>query len=187
MEKLNIAELLKDCPKGTKLWSDIHGECEYVGNSNSRHPLVLNAHTKQGVVTEITFTADGSWDVDYEGLCLLWPSKDHRTWDDWDEYEVSCLPKPERPKTYKEACEILGIPYDENAHPWVRLNILGEAWNKIDGVVDDNDLCYYPRFSNYGVICQAILLGFIGVPATFQDKKTAIKFGEAFKDFYLKL
>lgn len=29
MKKLNLVEILKDCPKGTKLYSTIYGEVEF--------------------------------------------------------------------------------------------------------------------------------------------------------------
>lgn len=187
MEKLNIAELLKDCPKGTKLWSDIHGECEYVGNSKDEHPLLINTHTKRGEADEVSFAADGLWNIAYEGLCLLWPSKDHRTWDDWDEYKTNCLPKPEKPKTYKKACEILGIVCDKIVFPWDYLHILGKAWNQMDGAVNNTWSGYYPIVNPHDVTCGRLYSDCIGIPATFQDEETAIKFGEEFQDLYLKL
>ena len=33
-ENLNLVEILKDCPKGTKLYSTIHGEVEFDGIHN---------------------------------------------------------------------------------------------------------------------------------------------------------
>ena len=30
-ENLNLAEILKDCPKGTKLYSTVYGEVEFYG------------------------------------------------------------------------------------------------------------------------------------------------------------
>ena len=33
-ENLNLVEILKDCPKGTKLYSTIHGEVEFDGIGN---------------------------------------------------------------------------------------------------------------------------------------------------------
>lgn len=190
MEKLNIAELLKDCPKGTKLYSPIYGDCTLYD--------VCNVHAKGGCIEVAIidslggedmayFTKYGLFDDCFEGECLLWPSKDHRTWDDWDTYKVNCLPKPERPKTYKKACEILGIPYDEYAYPWMRLNILGRAWGAVGGVVDDNSFRYYPLVGEHGVVCQTINFGVSGVPAVFKDEKTAIEFGKEFKGLYLKL
>lgn len=187
MEKLNIAELLNDCPKGTKLWSDIHGECEYDSYEKAKTKYPIRLKSKQSRVYDIVFAANGLWNLDFDGLCLLWPSKDHRTWEDWDEYKVNCLPKPERPKTYRAACEILGIECGGIVLPWDYLHILGKAWNKIDGVTDDNSPRYYPIVSEYGVSCQVINFGVSGAPASFKDEKTAIAFGEEYKDTYLKL
>ena len=33
-ENLNLVEILKDCPKGTKLYSTVYGEVEFYGIEN---------------------------------------------------------------------------------------------------------------------------------------------------------
>lgn len=76
---MNIAEILKDCPKGTKLYSLVHGECElvYVNDSpNVSYPII----TKVGDV-ECSFTKDGLVYREYTtGECMLFPSKYNRDW-----------------------------------------------------------------------------------------------------------
>lgn len=186
MEKLNIAELLKDCPKGTKLYNPIYGDCilNKVANGDCIEVAIIDCLGGEDVAY---FTKYGLFDNNFEGECLLWPSKDHRTWEDWDEYKVNCLPKLERSKAYSAACEILGIECGGIVLSWDYLHILGKAWNKIDGVTDDNSPRYYPIVSEYGVSCQVINFGVSGAPASFKDEKTAIAFGEEYKDTYLKL
>lgn len=77
-ENLNLVEILKDCPNGTKLYSCLHGEVKFCNiATDSGFPIV--------VVTKLngypSFTSDGRFLVDgYEGECVLFPSKDNRDW-----------------------------------------------------------------------------------------------------------
>lgn len=51
--KINIAELLKDCPKGTKLYSPLCGEC-YFDRLNFGTIICKKQNTQ-----DITFTSGG--------------------------------------------------------------------------------------------------------------------------------
>lgn len=71
---MNIAEILKYCPKGTKLYSPIYGDVtldEVCHNSMIR--VIINNNHSRG------FYKDGSFS-EY-GECVLFPSKDMRDWD----------------------------------------------------------------------------------------------------------
>lgn len=78
---MNIAEILKYCPKGTKLYSTIWGEVE------------LNEVTNFGTIEIKTIDKIicASFALDYEGRyshrgeCILFPSKNQR---DWDEFRL---------------------------------------------------------------------------------------------------
>lgn len=71
---MNIANLLKYCPKGTKLYSTAFGEVELIDASSLANTiLVQNNHD-----TPFTFYSDGSYILD--GECILFPSKDQRDW-----------------------------------------------------------------------------------------------------------
>jgi hypothetical protein len=74
MEKLNIAEILKDCPSGIKLYSTIHGEVELV---DIYHDLIRCKFTYG--ITFVSFHSDGRW-IEHVGECVLFPSKDQRDW-----------------------------------------------------------------------------------------------------------
>ena len=79
----NIAEILRNCPKGTVLYSPICGECELVSiekNSESLTTIVVKAKLSfwDNEYCDFTFTEDGR--AYYEGECLLFPSKDCRDW-----------------------------------------------------------------------------------------------------------
>lgn len=68
----NIAEILKDCPKGTKLYSPICGEC-YL---HCVEGWEIRVNDNSDVVYR--FFEDGRQRL--EGECLLFPSKENRDW-----------------------------------------------------------------------------------------------------------
>lgn len=79
--KINIAEILRDMPKGTKLYSPRFGECnlDKVCTSNrERYPIVLLTSAD----TLVGFTKNGHYVDGFEGAeYLLFPSAKMRCWD----------------------------------------------------------------------------------------------------------
>lgn len=81
---MNIAEILKKCPKGTRLYSPIFGELnfEFV-NEDARFPIICTAI--DGAVP--LFTCDGRYLDGYTNTeCTLFPSKTQR---DWNKFGVT--------------------------------------------------------------------------------------------------
>ena len=78
-EKLNLVEILKDCPKGTKLYSSVFGmvELDHIDTSCSNYPIIIRL---KGVEGHESLTSEGKMFVDYDGECVLFPSKDQRDW-----------------------------------------------------------------------------------------------------------
>ena len=75
---MNIAELLKYCPKGTKLYSTVFGEVKFSEiYPNNMIVVIIKDDFKR------VFHKDGSYS-EY-GECVLFPSKDQR---DWDEFRL---------------------------------------------------------------------------------------------------
>lgn len=76
--KINIAEILKDCPKGTKLYSPIFGKEELVNiNDKERYQI----HVKDGSGNIQAFTENGYFITDYNDVeCLIFPSSKMRDW-----------------------------------------------------------------------------------------------------------
>lgn len=70
---MNIAELLKYCPKGTKLYSTVFGEVEF-SKINPDDMIVINVKDDGSRV----FHRNGSYSK--YGECVLFPSKDQRDW-----------------------------------------------------------------------------------------------------------
>lgn len=79
MEKNNIAELLRNCPKGMELYSPIFGEV-YLDNIRPHLAIVVTTDKEQGDFKE-EFLYDGRYGIN--GECMLFPSKDKITWDDF--------------------------------------------------------------------------------------------------------
>lgn len=75
-ENLNLVEILKDCPKGTKLYSCLHGEVEFC-NIATGSGFPISVLTKQSYYQ--SFTSDGRH-LDLDGECILFPSKENRDW-----------------------------------------------------------------------------------------------------------
>lgn len=72
---MNIAEILKDCPKGTKLYSPIFGEVELI-EVNSQEILVQTYN-----LDNVYFDIEGRFNIGYDNTeCLLFPSKENRDW-----------------------------------------------------------------------------------------------------------
>ena len=64
---INIYELLKDCPVGTKLYCTVYGDVKFYGAFNF------------GIfIGQITLDINGR--LDGNGECILFPSKEQRDW-----------------------------------------------------------------------------------------------------------
>ena len=88
-ENLNLAEILKDCPEGTKLYSPVLGEVDFVRISNDDISFPIRVRVRYGMYT---FSSQGRFCNIEQGECLLFPSKDQR---DWSKFNPK---KPKQPK-----------------------------------------------------------------------------------------
>jgi len=82
----NIAEILKDYPKGTKLYSPICGECELeCVDIEDIYPIVVTygkSTSNYKAIGEVSFTKYGQYLASAtKGECLLWSSKDNHDWE----------------------------------------------------------------------------------------------------------
>ena len=85
-ENLNLIDILKDCPRGTKLYSTIHGEVKFyriVGNTG--YSISFEYENKKGETYVASVTMDGKYSNIANGECILFPSKDQR---DWSKFKV---------------------------------------------------------------------------------------------------
>ena len=107
-ENLNLVEILKDCPKGTKLYSIIHGEVEFIGISdNGLYRIELKTENEGFACV----TSDGRHLNFLGGECILFPSKHQR---DWSKFKIK---KPKfDPKAFKPFDRVL--VRDDSEYNW---------------------------------------------------------------------
>ena len=99
-ENLNLVEILKDCPKGTKLYSTVFGEVE-LDHIEGRANYQIIIKLKNGNGHE-SLTKEGRMFLEFDGECTLFPSREQR---DWSKFKVK---KPKfDPKTLKSFDKVL--------------------------------------------------------------------------------
>ena len=108
-ENIDLTKILDGCPIGTKFYSSVYGEVEFIGIDfiyESKHPI--NIKTIHGWCRS---AKDGKALSEYDGECTLFPSKEQRDWSKfvrfWDK------PKTEKfdPKTLQPFDRILARDY----------------------------------------------------------------------------
>ena len=106
-ENIDLTKILKNCPKGTRLYSTIFGDVEFCYiDERDTYPVRLNAEEE----CDCGVTADGKHYVYYDGECTLFPSKDQR---DWSKFTSPWYKKEKfDPKTLKPFDRILGRDCD---------------------------------------------------------------------------
>lgn len=111
-ENIDLTKILKNCPKGTKLYSTIYGEVELIEViyvDDVIYPIIVKIH---GGKTD-GFTSDGKLLNTFEGECTLFPSRELR---DWSKF------KPKKPKFDPNTLQ----PFDkvlvfDSDRPWTPL------------------------------------------------------------------
>ena len=102
-ENLNLVEILKDCPSGTKLYSPIYGDVELVkvkvedvvfsSLEDYTYPIKIKLNNN----SIDNFTKDGRMFEDYNGECMLFPSKDQRDWSKFNPKKIKFDPNTLNP------------------------------------------------------------------------------------------
>ena len=113
---MNLVEILKDCPKGTKLYTPIWGEVvfvEVVESGNSLYPILIF----DSINNYIYLTKDGHYLLNRkDSECIIFPSKDQR---DWSKFSAPWY-KNEKfdPKTLNPFDRVLARIDGGNAYCW---------------------------------------------------------------------
>lgn len=76
MKEINIAEILKDCPKGTELYSPLYGAVLFDEYNKYNGLIFVTIPDKPGAA----FTSTGQPNAFRGAECMLFPSKDNRDW-----------------------------------------------------------------------------------------------------------
>lgn len=130
-ENINLCEILKDCPEGTKFYSYIHGQVEFIKiDPTFSHPIIVQATTRTGVKRPKSFSVEGYYDNAYDGACSLVPSLEQPDWSKWKYTETEKKPKFD-PKTLKPFDRVLVRNYNTD---WWRCGLFS--------FVDKNDEPY---------------------------------------------
>lgn len=93
-EDLDLVEILKDCPKGTNLYSPLFGEVnlDYIDFDAKEFPIAVKCKFGHHY-----FTQTGRYNSRKEQECLLFPSKDQRDWSKFQPKKPKFDPKTLKP------------------------------------------------------------------------------------------
>ena len=115
-ENINLCEILRDCPKGTKFYSLVFGEETYFKGVSlyQGNPRPVFIYGKYGEGQNFCLSRKGHPYADNYGECCIFPSKEMR---DWTKFTAPWL-KRERfdPKTLKPFDKVL--VRSENIFNW---------------------------------------------------------------------
>lgn len=103
-ENIDLTEILKDCPIGTKLYHAGYGDVWFCGiNLGFNDPIRLSL--SKSAFNDTGVTSKGMINQFCNGECLLFPSKDQR---DWSKFTAPWYKKEKfNPKTLKPFDKVL--------------------------------------------------------------------------------
>ena len=131
-ENIDLTKILKDCPKGWKLYSPLCGEVKFDSiTENSEFPITVLNETMG-----IYLTREGTYCTGIEEAeCILFPSKDQRDWSKFtapwykkDKFDPKTLKAFDRVLVRHECyhrwrCEFYSCIYDDNgSYPYVAIS-----------------------------------------------------------------
>ena len=84
-ENIDLTKILKGCPEGTEFYHAAYGRVWFVCiDFKSNHPITLSLHNNH--FGNVNLTKKGTISTQYEGECLLFPSKDQRDWSKFERF-----------------------------------------------------------------------------------------------------
>lgn len=76
-KNIDLTKILKDCPAGTKLYSTIYGNVNFMRiNTSSMYPIKFTI--ANGGISCVAL--DGKDNSEFDGECTLFPSKEQKDW-----------------------------------------------------------------------------------------------------------
>ena len=131
-ENIDLTKILKDCPKGWKLYSSVYGDVSFQGIGDLVYPIQVS-NKRAGVVL---LSEKGRFLIGV-GECILFPSKDQR---DWSKFTAPWYEK-ERfdPKTLKPFDKVLVS--DEHHTRW-RCSFFSHIVDQFNLKYFTSDSCY---------------------------------------------
>ena len=132
-ENIDLTKILKECPKGFKLYSSVHGEVQFRYIYNGDFPIVVELSDS----SDVDFTKDGKLYLSYDGECALFPSKEQR---DWSKFTAPWYEKGRfDPKTLKPFDKVLVS--DEHHTRW-RCSFFSHIVDQFHHKYFTSDSCY---------------------------------------------
>ena len=127
-ENLNLVEILKDCPEGTKLYSTVYGDVELVRVylDDNTYPIEIKIDEGSDM---IYITNDGRLFDDFRGECTLFPSKNQR---DWSKFKVKKVKFD--PKTLQPFDKVLVRTGTKRFHVWLP-DLISIPPNEVDKTI----------------------------------------------------
>ena len=111
-KNIDLTKILKNCPKGTKFYSTIFGEVEFLGFCNDEGYAV----TIKRNCSIANITKDGRYISYFNGECTLFPSKEQR---DWSKFTAPWYKKEKfDPKTLNVFDKVLVKISNETFNTW---------------------------------------------------------------------
>ena len=84
-ENIDLVKILDGCPKGTKFYNSIYGEVIFKRIvENVAYPIVLSMCDDS--CSSINVTKKGLHYENFNGECVLFPSKDQRDWTKFERF-----------------------------------------------------------------------------------------------------
>lgn len=128
-ENLDLTKILEGCPPGTEFYHSGFGRVWFVGiDLDSDYPIRLSLNNDP---CDNTFlTKKGTVNVQYDGECILFPSRTQRDWSKFERFWDK--PKVERfdPKAFHPFDNVLvrdSVCYSWNAVPFSHINVKRQA------------------------------------------------------------
>ena len=114
-ENIDLTKILKDCPKGTEFYHAAYGRVWFrCINLDCSYPIRLSF--SEEISDDACVTSKGFIHKNYDGECLLFPSKDQR---DWSKFTAPWYKKEKfDPKTLKPFDKVLVKISNESFNTW---------------------------------------------------------------------
>lgn len=134
-QRINIAELLKDCPKGMELYSPLCGKCVF--DRLNFGTIICKKQNTQ----EITFTSKGHYmlPVFDDCECMIFPSKDQR---DWSKFVPPCEFKDGDVLVHTQNGRFIMSIYKSNENEKL-INTHAIFWDREEGLSVGMQICCY--------------------------------------------
>ena len=133
--KINVAELLKDCPKGIKLYSPLCGECTFKHVHNELEKIIISTSDN----ATLTFNNNGAYFQLDNAECLLFPSKENRDWSKFQRpFKDGDILAYDNKMPYMSTVYIYRSNDKWNTSYYVAVDSSGEFYNDGKGALNSN-------------------------------------------------